>query len=325
MSMIIMSVKDKYKNVFGQINSLSDKIPWTTGLSNMVEFLVWDTKSVLGISKAEFWKLIVAFTDKDEYREKNDAERVKFIEEGLKSLQAITDAGERYAKPKSGYCCAREALRRNKYFSEDYLNKEFDIFLNLSSDKYLDYFYGKFISLKKGGSWSSHGNSGLYSCSVNIEAMQMDNLAYNEDENLLIANELKLGGGKNKDQILKYCFMYKELERRQFIKANSRFMLLFISDKKESINLANEIIKEIEYCKKKPHLKYLLAENVLEVANHQLNVASISWSELIVLNELYMKLLNDDQQVEKKLLGGLNSSLKEKAFIGKEFIKYSNK
>ena len=308
-----MSAKEKYQRVFGKINSLSDKIPWTTGLSNLVEHLVWDTKSVLGISKVEFWKKIVSYTDKDEYRAKNDVERVKFIEDELKSLQAKTDKGERYAKPKSGYCTAREALRRNRYFSEDYLNKEFDIFLSLCSDRYLDYLYERFIPLKKGGSWSTHGNSEYYSCSVGIEAMQMDNLAYNSDENVLIANELKLGGGKNKDQILKYCFMHKELGK-QFIAKNGRFVLLFIGDKKELFNLANEVSNEIAYCRTKLHLEYLLKPDILELAKN-INLNSLSWSELIAINDEYMKDLGNYQQVEKKLLWGFNESLKEKAFM----------
>src|SRR5262249_1069615 len=144
-----------------------------------------------------------------------------------------TQQSERYTPRIPGIVTAREALRRAKYFSEDYLNKEFDIFWILLSDRYLDEFYGQFTAIKGGGQWSTHGNSGLFHYSTAITEMQMDNLSYNETEALLVANELKHGGKKNPDQILKYALMFKLLCERKFIVPESRFLLMFIGRTKE--------------------------------------------------------------------------------------------
>jgi hypothetical protein len=108
-----------------------------------------------------------------------------------------SEQSEPYAPRTFAIAAAMEALRRAKFFSEDYLNKEFDIFWILVSDKFLDAFYRQFTQIKGAGQWATHGNSGLFKKSTAIREMQMDNLSYNETEALLVANELKLGGKKN--------------------------------------------------------------------------------------------------------------------------------
>ncbi len=310
-----MKKTDRYKKIFGSINSLSEQISWTTGISNMVEHLLWDTKSVLGVSKAQFWKMIIAQTNSTDFCAMPIDEKEMFIKSMLERLQSENEGKEKYDKPKSGYCSANEALRRKKYFSEDYLNKEFDIFLNLCSDDYLNFLYSRFVDLQGIGSWSTHGNSGIFNCSVGIWQMQMDNLAYNSEKNILIANELKLGGKKNKDQILKYCFMHTKLEEINFIRKGGKFMLLFIGDKNENINLESEISSEISYCQKNgKDCRHLLTDENIDKARYIL-LNSITWRELIDINDEYSKRLDKHQQVEAKLLSGFNSSLKEKAFI----------
>jgi hypothetical protein len=312
-----MKVKDKYKKIFGEINSLSETIPWTDGLSNMTEHLLWDTKSVLGISKAQFWKMIVAQTDSSDFCAMSIAEKEMFIKSMLDKLQSENEAKGKYDKPKSGYCSANEALRRKKYFSEDYLNKEFDIFLNLCSDDYLNFLYSRFVYLQGIGAWSTHGNSNIFWNSTGIWQMQMDNLAYNSEENILIANELKLGGKKNKDQILKYCFMNTKLEEMGFIRKGGKFMLLFIGDKNKDINLELEINGEISYCQSNgKDCRHLLTDEIVSKARSTL-ISSITWHELIDTNDEYLKRLDKNQQVEIKLLSGFNVSLKEKAFLFK--------
>ena len=103
----------------------------------------------------------------------------------------------RYERATPSTAAPREALRREKYFSEDYLNKEFDIFWGSVSDVIQTLIYSQFVSLQGGGQWFTHGNSGLFACSTDIKEMQMDNLSYYPSESILIANELKLGGKKN--------------------------------------------------------------------------------------------------------------------------------
>lgn len=308
-----MKAYEKYRSVFGSIESLSDQIPWTTGVSNLVEHLLWDTKAVLGISKTELIKLIVRWLDEECDRTSTVDQRINFVKKKLDGLIAQTDNCQPYDKPRASYCGPREALRRNRYFSEDYLNKEFDIFLGLSSDEYLDSLYGRFLDYPTGGRWATHGNSGLFEYSTLINKMMIDNLAYNDDRRILIANELKLGGKKNRDQLIKYSFMRLRLEDIGFIAPGTRFLLLFIGDRHVQFDLPSEIDKEIEYCRtvKGAHL---LDERVVENARN-MHVASMTWMELVSINDEYATGLDPKRQVEEKLLSGFAATLRDKAFL----------
>lgn len=226
---------------------------------------------------------------------------------------------DRYARPEYLIASPREVLRRVKFFSEDYLNKEFDIFWTLVSDKYLDSYYSQFTTIKGDGRWFTHGNSGLFACSTDISEMQMDNLAYNPTEGLLVANELKLGGRKNRDQILKYALMFKGLRDRQFIDPNSRFLLLFIGGSEQTYGWSDWIEDEIKYCEKspKPSLKALLRPEVIALAKAA-EYACTSWGAMMTFNSAYMDNLDrTHQQVEHKLLWGFNETLAAKKFMQK--------
>jgi hypothetical protein len=309
-----MTATEKYKKIFGKIESLSDEISWTTGLSNMLEWLLWDTKNILGVSKKAFWKQIVQWCEDPEIKDLEIEEKYKIIEKKLTSLLKENEQPERYSKTSYKIYSAREGLRQAKYFSEDYLNKEFDIFLNLVSNSYLDKLYGDILNFNSGGTWSTHGQSGLFETSTRIDKMQIDNVAYNSEMKILVANELKLGGHKNKDQILKYGFMFNTLVDKKFIAANSQFLLLFITDKDEKIDLIEEIEKEISFCKTQPNKAFLLDERVISTAKNS-NGTSISWLEIIKFNERYLDSLQQNQEVERKLLEGFNFSLKQKKFM----------
>ena len=310
-----MNVKEKYKKLFGSIQTLSDDEPWTMGVVGILEHFAWGTSNVLGISKTRLINLVIEMSSSDELSHLSTDEKAKEIKKKLHSIQSESETIERYDSHKTGYCFPREALRRNRFFSEDFLNAEFNIFLSLCSDNYLNKLYERYISLNHDGHWSTHGNGGIFRTSSGIDnRMQMDNLAYNETENILVANELKLGGKKNKDQILKYCFMYRVLENNELIQKDSKFLLLFISDKDEVIDLKTELQKEIAYATTQAKLTYLLNEDIISIAD-TLNVKSLSWNELIAFNKMY---LSEDEticQVERKLLLGFNQTLEEKAFM----------
>lgn len=308
-----MRASEKYKKVFGSIESLADEVPWTTGLSNMVEWLQWETWAILGISKTRYWKRIAEWCIDPEFALLPDNEKIGAIEQRLKRLIEKTDQPERYSKVTDEICGPREALRRVKFFSENYLNKEFDIFLGLASDVYLDQLYSQFIPFSHGGRWSTHGNSGLFSCSVDVSEMQMDNLAYNKSATVLVSNELKLGGKKNKDQILKYSFLFKILSERGFVSNGTRFLLLFLGDKEDSFDLHDEIDNEFQHCRAKGRPKFL-EKDVLDIA-HNLLCKSYTWGQLIDFNEKYLDCLDSTSQVEQKLIAGFNQSLREKGFM----------
>ena len=312
-----MNALDKYKRVFGQIKTLSENVSWSTGVSNMLEWLLWDTRNILGVTKTKYWKDIIELTHGDIVKNLSVDEKQKYIAKILQDQMANSEQLDRYKPPKSSVASPREALRRAKYFSESYLNKEFDIFWTLVSDQYLDAYYGQFTSLIGGRRWSTHGDSGLFGSSTGIRDMQMDNLSYNEDEKILIANELKLGGKKNPDQILKYSLMYKLLVERGFILDGTRFMLLFIGDKLENDTWDSVIDDEIKYCEKssKSTAKRVLEKEGIELAQ-KAEYATTTWRDLANFNERYIETLElPSQQVEQKLIWGFNETLLAKAFI----------
>lgn len=309
-----MKAPEKYRRVFGSISHLRDEIPWTTGLSNMVEFLVWEPQRVLGISKKQYVNQIIEWATSQELKDKSVEEIQKAISQKLNQKMNESEQLETYSTKTTGICNAREAVRRVKFFSEDYLNKEFDIFLSLCSDTYLNLFYQQFINFEQSGSWSTHGNSGIFEFSTELKAMFMDNLSYNYRANILVANELKLNGKKNADQILKYCLMYEHLLEIGFISKDAKFLLLFIGGSVLKEDKQSLINQEVIMCQTKPEkYKHLLRPELLEVVTH-LEIASITWQSLIEFNNCYLN-KNEVCQVEQKLLQGFNQSLQSKSFM----------
>jgi hypothetical protein len=213
-------------------------------------------------------------------------------------------------------------LRRAKYFSEEYLNREFDIFLSLASNRYLDSLFSQQTDIRGGGRWFSHGNSGLFSYSSDIDEMQIDNLTYNPEEQLLVGVELKLGGRKNPDQILKYCLLFRRLLDRQFVSPDARFCLLFIGDqlvggKEEQPDWADLIENEIAYCRKSPKStgRKLVDVNVLDISK-KCTFCCTTWQKVWDLNEAYAHGLDlPAQEVERKLIEGFNETLATKTFL----------
>jgi hypothetical protein len=157
----------------------------------------------------------------------------------------------------------------------------------------------------------------LFAYSTGIRDMQMDNLSYNPDEALLVANELKLGGNKNPDQILKYASMYRSLVQRGFIGAATRFVLVFIGDREEECDWSRLIDAEVVYCQRstKSTSREAGQPEVVGIARDA-EYASTTWGELIAFNERHLSTLDPSlQQVERKLLWGFNETLKAKAFL----------
>ena len=134
---------------------------------------------------------------------------------------------------------------------------------------------------------------------------------------MLIANELKLGGTKNPDQILKYALMYSLLVDRGFIPNGTRFLLLFIGDKLENSSWNQVIDAEISYCEgsSKSTSKLALQSDGINIARNA-EYATTTWIDLADFNEKYLKTLDSPtQQVEQKLIWGFNETLLAKAYL----------
>ena len=309
-----MSARDKYIKIFGKFESLDEKVPWPMGLTNLFEWLTWSTHCVLGVTKEKYREQIV----KQSYGEAIKGASLDAIQQIIATQIAnemkANEQDERYSLANSGIASSREALRRVKFFSENYLNKEFDIFWSLASDSYLDAFYSQFTKIVGGGSWFCHGNGGVFKKSTGLSEMQMDNLSYNPTEDLLVANELKLGSQKNRDQILKYALMFRRLQKDKFIKPTTRFALLFIGEAKMERSWNDFISEELAHCLTlaKPAARQACEAENIEVARHA-EYQSITWQELVDFNEKYMAELKLPlQQVEKKLIWGFNETLATK-------------
>ena len=286
----------------------------------MLEWLAWEPKHILGVSKNAYRKLIVEWSHENSVLKKPIENKICHVKKKHEYESREHEQTDRYSSQNKGIASAREAVRRAKYFSENYLNKEFDIFWALVSDRYLHEFYGQYTELNGQGTWYTHGKNMMFERSTDIANMQMDNLAYNPEERILVANELKLGGKKNNDQILKYARMFDLLRKGDFILDDTRFLLLFFG-RNQDHNWDAAIKKELMYCKKSKGTKknsYLIKQRNIEVAKSA-EYGTNTWKDLMSFNDAYLKKLNTKtQQVEIKLLTGFNHTLFEKFEIEKE-------
>ena len=308
-----MSAKEKVKSLFGLIECLDEPVQWPTGLFNMFEWMAWEPIRILGVSKSSYRKLIIEWSHEDTVLDEPLEKKIAHAKKKHEAECKEHEKSNRYAQQdKNTIASVREAVRRVKFFSENYLNKEFDIFWSLVSNRYLDEFYGQFTKLTRSGEWFTHGKNMVFEHSTQIKHMHMDNLAYNPKEPILVANELKLGGSKNSDQILKYAKMFDLLRERSFIAENAIFMLLFIGSKRENFDLGAAIEKEYRYCENKENLRWLIEPRNLDVAKSAA-YATATWNDLMSFNDKYFDRLDPEtQQVEIKLLTGFNQSLTEK-------------
>jgi hypothetical protein len=304
---------ERYRRFFGHLENLAEAPPWTEGVSNLVDWLVWSTRHVLGVNKTQYWKQIVAWCDEEALRELSTVDKQKVIGKRLGDVIRESEATDRFDPPKNSIAGPREALRRVRYFSEDYLNKEFDICWSLVSNGYLDGLYGEFFDFIPGSGWSSHGNGNLFVASVGIGSMQMDNLSYNAAAGLLVANELKLGGKKNPDQILKYASLFGELENRGFVEPRTRFAFLLFGDREETHDWEDLIEQEIGYCCSAGKTELVSPRNLSTA--QRMSFGAISWLELVQFNERYLITHPENGEVERNLLAGFNVSLRRRKLI----------
>ena len=296
------------------MEKFKNKSNWTLTILDTIDFIAWRTKFLFGISKTTLYKKAIKFAL--QYKNKKEEEIIKLFEKELKKERREARVQNEYDKAKNNlYIDPEEAERRLRYFSEDILNKEFDIFINLISDEYLNTLYKKIFKLKR-GNWNTFGNGmSFHEITKDIKKlandMQMDNLAYDTKNKILVANELKLSASKNKDQILKYYYLFEKLKEFNLIDNKTQFYLLFLSVKNENIN--TEFAKiELEKNKNKKFKNIKLKD--LE----KINIANFTWFDLIDFNKKFLNNLEKTkQQTEIKLIEGFNNSLMEKYYIKK--------
>src|SRR5436190_12273289 len=114
-----MNGREKYFKLFDRLESLAGRVPWTEGVSNMLEWLTWDTSHVLGITKTQFWKQIIAWSQEAPVRDSTLEEKLDYVSWKLEQEFKRSEQFERYARRVSTIASPVEALRRAKFFSED--------------------------------------------------------------------------------------------------------------------------------------------------------------------------------------------------------------
>ena len=74
-----MRARDKYIQVFGKIETLAEPISWSTGISNMLEWLLWSTNDVLGVTKTQYRKKIVNWSHDEAIRNSDLEEKQEIV------------------------------------------------------------------------------------------------------------------------------------------------------------------------------------------------------------------------------------------------------
>ncbi|GAB6091581.1 hypothetical protein [Spirochaeta dissipatitropha] len=312
-----MTSQERNIDIVGKISSLKEQVPWTIGLSTLFECITWQTEFVLGMSKTQYWKRIVHETLEEAAKGSSEEEIIKYIDQLQKSEIRYNRGKNRWDKVKSsGLIDPYEALRRMRFHSEDYLNREFDIFLSLAGNQYLDAFYKVPFPNIPSGMWSTHSNSTLLMENTRFYEMQFDNLAYNIDAEVLIANELKLRGRKNPDQILKHLSMFLEFKRLGFISNDTKFNMLFIGFPSEDLATKEALLQQEQaYCLKKSKRWFLNKQYQIMQAADDFELRAMSWEDFIEFNNQYIETVHSTNETLLRLIHGMNSAVREKIEI----------
>ena len=322
--------------LYGRLEHLSSPVEWTQGLSNFFEWLIWEPTAIVGLSKTKFTKELVArclrFIN-EEFKTENkcicedclNSLSGKLTSQLLKeaSAQRVYNRCEKANEDKL-ILSSNEAFRKARFKSEDYLNKEFDIFLSLVPNHYLDCLYAEhFPGFELGNDWVTRGNSGQFGNGSGSGSMQMDNLAYNRDSQMLVGNELKLDAKKGKDQILKYLYLFLKLKTQPFpdegpfINQDDKFRLLFFSPINDLGDVEAEIRRELQFVEKQDRnwAKEFMGSLREECSEISEKVKLMTWKELLGFNEEYLSSTRSQDETLRKLIWGFNQTLKEKCAI----------
>ena len=152
-----------------------------------------------------------------------------------------------------------------KYFSENYLNKEFDIFWSLASDRYLDGFYGQFTELSGSGEWFTHGKNMVFEHSTELSTCRW----------IILPITRKTHSCSQRTQAWRQQESRSDIETRKNVRSvtrtrlhleNARFLLLFIGSEQEDSDWDAAIEKERRYCENKAKLRPLIEPENIVVA-----------------------------------------------------------
>lgn len=271
---------------------LKDRISWTSGVAGVIRMLTWETENALGISKTLLQQRVLDHVFESCANEVLDQPKWQAITSALESkIENEIDSASvenLYDEPIKGRLISPiEAQRRLRFFSEEFLNKEFDVFTSLLPSSVLTDYLKDHFTIRPESQWTITGSSNDFEASTGMKFMYMDTLAYAHNTSTLVALELKMDSPLGKDQILKYCFMAAYLENKGFIAPNSNFHILIIGNKSltpETLSTLRQTaavqLKEKQYPKKKITREQieLFVPRVTSLIN-TIEIKSTTWQE----------------------------------------------
>lgn len=238
------------RHIVYKTTHLKDRISWTAGLAGVIRMLTWETKNALGIDKTELQRHAIHHADamrgyklmsKEELKEITDLinKRVNKTEVSKANVEGLFD------EPKTGMLINPiEAQRRLRIFSEEFLNKEFDVFASLLPNHVITDYLSNHFAIRKESEWTIVGSSNDFEASTGMKFMYMDTLAYSHNTSTLVAIELKMDSPLGKDQLLKYCFMAAYLEQRGMIAPNTNFKILILGNDNTLTDIIPSLMQE---------------------------------------------------------------------------------
>ena len=239
------------RHVVYRTTHLKNRISWTSGVAGVIRLLTWETDNALGISKTQLQQRVLEHVFQSCENEVLTEEKFKSIATSLdtKTRREIESASVEnlYDDPKKGLLINPiEAQRRVRFFSEEFLNKEFDVFMSLLPNIEITNYLNTHFTLKEDSEWTIAGSSNDFEASTGMKFMYMDTLAYSHRTSTLIALELKMDSPLGKDQILKYCFMAAYLESKGMIARNSNFHILILGNDSSLTNSVSSLKQEAQ-------------------------------------------------------------------------------
>lgn len=220
------------------ITHLKETQSWTSGLLALASWFSWQTAYLLGRSKTALIRDVVNHVlpkspdEALELEKRRESLQKTFVRKVIYSHYQRGNAKEIYSHPVTDiYIRPEEVIRRLRYFSEDFLNREFDIFFSLLPDCLLNEFFSLHFKFNKIGTWNilSNGPDDF----KRPKFMQPDTLAYNCEAQVLVACELKIDSALGDQQILNYCRMAASFEATRVTDSATSLKILVISPRQE--------------------------------------------------------------------------------------------
>jgi len=303
---------------FEEIKNLENFWPWTMSIAGLIKWLSWETDNILGISKTKLIKQAIEFW----FEWKKDWKTLEELYGKIVEQFYIND------QKKSGLIEAIEAQRKLRYFSEDYLNKEFDTFMSLLPSEVINNILNtiSWTKIKLENSERNYfGNSDDFTFSTKTASiMQIDGLLYNKKLKTVVGVELKIDAefvkskdSKHIEQVVKYCNLFDTLLQNEQMLAEN-FKILVIARKKydtnDLIKESRSLLKNPEYIKKLNRLWKWKADRIEKILN-KIKIDSIIWQDFAEILEKNKEIYWDNSifgETYHKLIDGFLTSLSKK-------------